>query len=83
MFSFGKSILKTRGAWGSGGINPPRAMQALPSESSTSINLGNPDLRPERQSGYEIGGDFYYGNNKFIIEDIFIHQLMRILEKIF
>jgi outer membrane receptor protein involved in Fe transport len=74
LFSFGKSILKTRGAWGSGGINPPRAMQALPSESSTSINLGNPDLRPERQSGYEIGADFYFGDN-FFVEFTFFDQL--------
>ena len=74
MFSFGKSILKTRGAWGSGGINPPKAMQALPSESSYSINIGNPDLKPERQSGYEIGGDFYYGDN-FFVEFTFFDQL--------
>ena len=74
LFSFGKSILKTRGAWGSGGINPPKAMQALPSESSYSINIGNPDLKPERQSGYEIGGDFYYGDN-FFVEFTFFDQL--------
>ena len=74
LFNFGKSILKTRGAWGSGGINPPKAMQALPSESSYSINIGNPDLRPERQSGYEIGADYYYGDN-FFIEVTYFDQL--------
>ena len=41
-------------------------MQALPSESNYNINIGNPDLRPERQSGYEVGGDFYIGDNFFL-----------------
>ena len=66
IFNVGNIILKSRGAWGRGGINPPKAMQALPSESDYSINLGNPDLRPERQSGYEFGGDIYFGDNLFI-----------------
>ena len=63
IYNIGGVIIKSRGAWGRGGINPPKAMQALPSESDYSINLGNPDLRPERQSGYEMGGDLYFGDN--------------------
>jgi len=63
---FGSVIMKSRFAWGKGGINPPKANQALPSESNYSINIGNPDLRPERQSGYELGGDFYFGDNLFV-----------------
>ena len=70
----GSLIMKSRAAWGRGGINPPKAMQALPSESDYSINLGNPDLRPERQSGYEIGGDFYFGDN-FFVEITYFDQL--------
>jgi len=70
----GNVIMKSRAAWGRGGINPPKANQALPSESDYSINLGNPDLRPERQSGYEIGGDFYFGNN-FFVEVTYFDQL--------
>ncbi len=70
----GNIIMKSRAAWGKGGINPPKANQALPSESDYSINLGNPDLRPERQSGYEIGGDFYFGNN-FFVEVTYFDQL--------
>jgi len=70
----GSIIMKSRAAWGRGGINPPKAMQALPSESDYSINLGNPDLRPERQSGYELGGDFYFGNN-FFVEVTYFDQL--------
>jgi outer membrane receptor protein involved in Fe transport len=66
--------MKSRAAWGRGGINPPKAMQALPSESDYSINLGNPDLRPERQSGYELGGDFYFGDN-FFVEVTYFDQL--------
>ena len=66
IYDFKGIIIKSRGAWGKGGINPPKAMQALPSESDYSINLGNPDLRPERQSGYEIGGDLYFGDNFFV-----------------
>mgnify|MGYP001159545810 FL=1 len=65
VMEFNSFIWKARAAWGSGGINPPQAMQALPSESQSSINIGNPNLRPERQSGYEIGGDFYLGDNLF------------------
>jgi len=49
-------------------------MQALPSESDYSINLGNPDLRPERQSGYEVGGDLYFGDN-FFVEVTYFDQL--------
>jgi outer membrane receptor for ferrienterochelin and colicin len=70
----GSIIMKSRAAWGRGGINPPKAMQALPSESDYSINLGNPDLRPERQSGYELGGDFYFGDN-FFVEVTYFDQL--------
>ena len=70
----GGMIIKSRAAWGSGGINPPKAMQALPSESNYSINIGNPDLRPERQSGYELGGDFYFGDN-FFVEVTYFDQL--------
>jgi|GEM_PF-658460 len=70
----GGILYKSRAAWGSGGINPPQAMQALPSESSTSINIGNPDLRPERQSGFEFGGDFYFGDN-FFVEVTYFDQL--------
>jgi outer membrane receptor for ferrienterochelin and colicin len=70
----GGVLFKSRAAWGSGGINPPQAMQALPSESSTSKNIGNPDLRPERQSGYELGGDFYFGDN-FFVEVTYFDQL--------
>jgi len=66
VYEIGSIIMKSRAAWGRGGINPPKANQALPSESDYSINLGNPDLRPERQSGYEIGGDFYFGDNIFV-----------------
>ena len=74
IFNVGNIILKSRGAWGRGGINPPKAMQALPSESDYSINLGNPDLRPERQSGYEVGGDVYFGDN-FFVELTYFDQL--------
>ena len=74
IFNIANIILKSRGAWGRGGINPPKAMQALPSESDYNINLGNPDLRPERQSGYEIGGDIYFGDN-FFIELTYFDQL--------
>jgi len=74
IFNVSSIILKSRGAWGRGGINPPKAMQALPSESDYSINLGNPDLRPERQSGYEVGGDIYFGDN-FFIELTYFDQL--------
>ena len=70
----GNIIMKSRAAWGRGGINPPKAMYALPSESDYSINLGNPDLRPERQSGYELGGDFYFGDN-FFVEVTYFDQL--------
>ena len=74
IFNVSNIIFKSRGAWGRGGINPPKAMQALPSESDYNINLGNPDLRPERQSGYEIGGDIYFGDN-FFIEFTYFDQL--------
>jgi outer membrane receptor protein involved in Fe transport len=74
VYNFGAIIIKSRGAWGRGGINPPKAMQALPSESDYSINLGNPDLRPERQSGYELGGDLYFGDN-FFVEVTYFDQL--------
>ena len=74
IFNVGNIILKSRGAWGRGGINPPKAMQALPSESDYNINLGNPNLRPERQSGYEIGGDIYFGDN-FFMELTYFDQL--------
>jgi len=74
IWELGGLICKTRAAWGGGGINPPQAMQALPSESSYSINIGNPNLRPERQSGYEIGGDFYIGDN-FFLEVTYFDQL--------
>ena len=63
IWNIGDAIIKSRAAWGSGGLNPPKANQALRSESQYSINIGNPDLRPERQSGYELGGDFYFGDN--------------------
>jgi outer membrane receptor protein involved in Fe transport len=72
----GSVIAKLRGSWGGGGISPPQSMQALPSESSTSINIGNPDLKPERQSGYEVGGDFYFGDN-FFLEVTYFDQLFR------
>ena len=39
VYDFKGIIIKSRGAWGKGGINPPKAMQALPSESDYSINL--------------------------------------------
>ena len=74
IWELGKLIGKARAAWGSGGINPPQAMQALPSESNYNINIGNPDLRPERQSGYEVGGDFYIGDN-FFLEVTYFDQL--------
>ena len=74
IWELGNLIGKARAAWGSGGINPPQAMQALPSESSYNINIGNPNLRPERQSGYEVGGDFYIGDN-FFLEVTYFDQL--------
>ncbi len=74
VWGVGKLMLKQRAAWGSGGINPPKAMQALPSESNYSINIGNPDLRPERQSGIEVGSDFYFGDN-FFLEATYFDQL--------
>ena len=74
VYNFAGIIIKSRGAWGRGGINPPKAMQALPSESDYSINLGNPDLRPERQSGYEVGSDLYFGDN-FFVEVTYFDQL--------
>ena len=74
IWELGNLIGKARAAWGSGGINPPQAMQALPSESSYNINIGNPNLRPERQSGYEVGGDFYIGDN-FFLEATYFDQL--------
>ena len=70
----GSIIMKSRAAWGRGGINPPKAMYALPSESDYSINIGNPGLEPERQSGYELGGDFYFGDN-FFVEVTYFDQL--------
>ena len=70
----GRIIMKSRAAWGRGGINPPKAMYALPSESDYSINIGNPGLEPERQSGYELGGDFYFGDN-FFVEVTYFDQL--------
>ena len=74
VWGIGSFMFKQRAAWGSGGINPPKAMQALPSESNYNINIGNPDLRPERQSGYEIGSDFYFGDN-FFLEATYFDQL--------
>ena len=74
VWGIGKFMFKHRAAWGSGGINPPKAMQALPSESNYSINVGNPDLRPERQSGIEVGSDFYFGDN-FFLEATYFDQL--------
>ena len=74
IWELGNLICKARAAWGSGGISPPQAMQALPSESSYNINIGNPNLRPERQSGYEVGGDFYIGDN-FFLEATYFDQL--------
>ena len=74
VWGIGKFMFKHRAAWGSGGINPPKAMQALPSESNYSINIGNPDLRPERQSGIEVGSDFYFGDN-FFLEATYFDQL--------
>lgn len=76
IWELGSLICKARAAWGSGGINPPQAMQALPSESQSTINIGNPDLRPERQSGYEIGGDFYFGDNFFLELTYFDQQFL-------
>jgi len=73
---FGGAIAKFRGSWGGGGINPPQSMQALASESDYSINLGNPDLKPERQSGYELGSDIYLGDN-FFMEVTYFDQLFR------
>ena len=73
VWGIGKFMFKHRAAWGSGGINPPKAMQALPSESNYSINIGNPDLRPERQSGIEVGSDFYFGDNFFLEQPILIN----------
>jgi outer membrane receptor protein involved in Fe transport len=49
-------------------------MYALPSESDYSINIGNPGLEPERQSGFELGGDFYFGDN-FFVEVTYFDQL--------
>ena len=74
IWNIGDAIIKSRAAWGSGGLNPPKANQALRSESQNSINIGNPDLRPERQSGYELGGDFYFGDN-FFMEVTYFDQL--------
>ena len=74
LWNIGAAIIKSRAAWGSGGLNPPKANQALRSESQYSINIGNPDLRPERQSGYELGGDFYFGDN-FFMEITYFDQL--------
>ena len=74
IWELGGAIIKSRAAWGSGGINPPKANQALPSESQYSINIGNPELKPERQSGYELGGDFYFGDN-FFMEVTYFDQL--------
>ncbi|MEA1877497.1 MAG: TonB-dependent receptor [Bacteroidota bacterium] len=70
------AIAKLRGSWGGGGINPPQSMQALPSESNYSINIGNPDLKPEKQSGYEVGGDLYFGDN-FFLEVTYFDQLFQ------
>lgn len=72
----GWAIAKLRGSWGGGGINPPQSMQALPSESDFSINIGNPDLKPERQSGYEVGSDIYLGDN-FFLEVTYFDQLFQ------
>ena len=74
VYSLGEITIKPGGAGGGGGITQPKEMKALPSESDYSINLGNPDLIPERQSGYELGGDLYFGDN-FFVEITYFDQL--------
>ena len=62
VWGIGKFMFKHRAAWGSGGINPPKAMQALPSESNYSINIGNPDPRPSVSLALK-SKRFYFGDN--------------------
>ncbi|MEW6193849.1 MAG: TonB-dependent receptor [Bacteroidota bacterium] len=57
----GDVTLKPRVSWGLN-INPPFYNQVIASVTPFWIQLANPDLKPEKNSGYEIGADIYYGN---------------------
>jgi len=59
---YGPVLAKPRISYGSS-TRAPAARARIHRETSRVIYLANPDLGPETQTGYEIGLDFYYGNN--------------------
>jgi outer membrane receptor protein involved in Fe transport len=56
----GPVTAKVRGSYGEA-IRAPTADQKVASVSSLSIQLANPLLGPERQSGWDAGADLYFG----------------------
>ncbi len=61
-FAFDRINLKPRFSWGVSS-NPLPPDYAIGKNMNFLIQLPNPELKPQRQSGFEIGADFYYGEN--------------------
>lgn len=61
-FAFDRINMKPRFSWGVSS-NPLPPDYAIGKNMNFLIQLPNPELKPQRQSGFEIGADIYYGEN--------------------
>lgn len=70
---FGDIQIKPRISYGST-ITPPRWEQVVGIVSTTTTILPNPDLREEKNAGYEAGADIYFSDN-FSLELTYYNQI--------
>jgi|GEM_PF-709368 len=72
----GKFTLKPRISWGSSTqpVPPMYKVDKVTTQGSYTIwQVGNPELKPQTQQGWEFGGDIYYGSN-YSINITYYHQ---------
>jgi outer membrane receptor protein involved in Fe transport len=76
VFEIDKFTLKPRISWGKSTQPVPpmyKADKITTSGSYTIWQVGNPDLKPQTQQGWEFGGDIYYGTN-YSLNITYYHQ---------
>jgi outer membrane receptor protein involved in Fe transport len=68
------AALKPRASYGKS-VRPPQPGQEAGSVSATSVQLPNPNLRPEVQRGFDAGFDLHVGQGELSLEVTYFNQI--------
>ncbi len=76
-FSVAELIVKPRISWGSGITAPSYTARYGDPTDGYSIVLANPDIKPQEQSGFDYGVEFYDRKNRFSGEVVYYDNLLK------